>query len=377
MTNGQGAWRHVAGAALMAGLVGCASGAGEGEEAATPDEATEQATPSPAPAPDPMAPTSSAEDALVGSLRAVTVVTADADAALPFYEEGLSLSASEAPPTDTLASHWGATRINRVITLSRPGAEGAAVVRLVEVPGAAEASRPGYDSQLVGALGFGLPGSDLDGRTARVEAAGYETTAGVQRMDFPRADGSTYEVGEVHLKAPDDVLVLGVDRGEMTAIGPIDEAERLGGVAYASMLARDASETGRFLRDVLGLEQRRAMSFRSSGPGGGMVGMVKGEEVSFEQWFSPGATTGYLVLMELLDRDKAEAGSLGMESRGVSMLSFETDDLAEVARRWRAFSGEDATPEAIDDPSFGRVASLMIRTPDGLPVQVFERAGRT
>ena len=39
------------------------------------------------------------------------------------------------------------------------------------------------------------------------------------------------------------------------------------------------------------------MTFRSSGQG--MPDTRKGEAIAFLQWFAPGATTGYLVMMEL------------------------------------------------------------------------------
>ena len=348
-------------------LAGCAG----------PSSAQVRTAPPPAAA-DPMLPTSSPADALVSPLQIVTVATGDLARARRFYQGALDMSAEEVAlepaARAALATHWGIdpNAFERVVLLRQPFSGGSAAVRLVEVAGTLPTSRPGTDSRYLGGLGFGLAGTEWDARDAIAKTLGFQSSVGVIRMDFPRADKTTYTVSEIHFQAPDDLLVLGVDRGDMAPVGPIDAGLGIGTVAYSSMLVGDLAATDRFLADVLGLERRRDISFRSSGPGGGMLGLAKGEEVAFQQWFAPGASTGYLVVMERLTGERTPAGPLDLTSRGLSMLSFRTDRLDEVARRWAAFSGSRAAASRVDLPGVGPARAIRIASPDGLPVEVYQ-----
>ena len=328
---------------------------------------------------DPMAPTSSAADAITSPLAAVSVATGDLETARRFYQGVLGLAPREetltGPAARRLARHWGLGPTDRlsVTVFSNPYAPGSAMVRVVAVPADTPTGRPDVSSRYIGPLGFGMPMINIEQRKAIVSAFGFESTAGVVSMNFPRADKTTYKVSEIHFRAPDDMLVLGVDRGEQTQIGPIDPALSMGGVAYASFLVEDLETSGAFFRDVLGFELRREMSFRASGPGGGMQDMRAQEVVAFLHWFSPGARTGYLVMMKLLDGGRLERRSNGFATRGIAAWSFKTRDLNTVVRRWRAHSGKTAAIYAGELPGFGRVRAVMLRTPDGMPVEVVER----
>lgn len=329
---------------------------------------------------DPMLPTSSVADATTSPIRAMTIMSGDLDATRRFFQAGMDMSAElitlEGAEADAIRMQWGVEAAGPIeMALFRhPEADGAAIVRAVQAPEGLAVMRQGYDSRPIGPLGFGFAGDDLEARRTIMEALGYETTAGVMYMDFPRADGTTYEVSEIHFKAPDDMLILAVNRGPKQPVGPIDPALGIGGVAYASLLVGDLEASDAFLGDVLGLERRRDISFNASGPGGGMVGLRAGEEVAFQQWFSQGARTGYLVVMALLEGPKSET-ELGFEQRGVAMWSFEVDDLAAVLDRYGAAGGAPVSgPSDYVSPGLGLVRGAIIENPDGLPVEVYERA---
>lgn len=327
---------------------------------------------------DPMAATSSVEDAVTSPLAMVTILSGDLEESRRFYQGALGLTPTEINlvPEDAtkLAEHWTmeAAGALRAIVFSNPEAPGSAKVRVVEVPQSFPSGRPELSSRFLGPLGFGLPMVPIEQREAIVQAMGFTSTAGIARMDFPRADGTTYNVGEIHFRAPDDVMVLGVDRGELTQIGPVDEALGVGGVAYSSFLVDDVETTAGFFTDVLGYERRREMSFRASGPGGGMLDMRAQEEVAFLQWFSPGASSGYLVMMELLDGGKRERPAAGYAARGIAGWTLMTDDLEEVAARWFTYSGEEAAIYEGSLPGVGKGRAIMVYSPDGIPVEIVE-----
>lgn len=191
-------------------------------------------------------------------------------------------------------------------------------------------------------------------------------------MPFPRADGSTYEIGETHWVAPDEVMVLGVDRAHLQPVGPIDPALDIGGPSYSSALVSDAGAAAAFLDGVLGLELRREFTFESEGPRSGMR-LPAGTRVRFQQWFAPGACTGYLVIMQLEQNGRRAPQSLGLQSRGIGLWSFPTARFDEVhARALTRGVRLLRAPAEIESPGFGRVRSMVLATPDDFPVEVFQ-----
>jgi catechol 2,3-dioxygenase-like lactoylglutathione lyase family enzyme len=328
---------------------------------------------------DPMRPQSDAASALCSPLRALTITSGDLQATRRFYQGALGLVPGILEPDEAVASalisHWGLlpARPLRIVMFRRPGLDDAFELRVIEVPGALPVMRPHYVGDYIGALGLGFPSDDLEVRDRIVRALGFDSTAGITRMDFPRADGTTYNVGEVHYRAPDEVLVLGVDRGGMAPVSRVDPALGIGGPAYASMIVSDAAKVTPVFAAVLGYELRREMTFESDGPAGGM-GLQEGARVRFQQWFSPGSAAGYLVIMELLDARRAPPVPLGPTARGVAMWSFEAADVEAAAARAVAIGLEiRSAPREIDAPGLGRVRSLVVATADGFPIEIYAR----
>lgn len=328
---------------------------------------------------DPMRPRSDAATALCSPLRVLTITTGDLRATRRFYQGALGLVPQSFEPdaatARTLVEHWGLlpSQPLRIVMFRRPCLDDAFALRVIEVPAALPVMRPHYIGEYVGALGLGFPGDDLEVRDRIVRAFGFDSTAGITRMDFPRADGTTYNVGEVHYRAPDEVLVLGVDRGSMAPVSSIDPALGVGGPAYASMIVSEVAAVTPVFAVVLGYELRREMQFESGGPQGGM-GLHKGARVRFQQWYSPGAAAGYLVIMELLDVRRAPPVPLGPTARGVAMWSFETSDVSSAAARARAIGLEiRSAPREIEAPGIGRVRSLVVASADGFPIEIYSR----
>jgi hypothetical protein len=78
--------------------------------------------------------------------------------------------------------------------------------------------------------------------------------------------------------------------------------------------------------------------------------------------------------MDLLNAGKPLESPLGLGSAGLGMWSFETDKLAEVERRVSQTRTKIVTPtKTITVPGIGRVKSLVVSTPDGFNVEVYQR----
>jgi catechol 2,3-dioxygenase-like lactoylglutathione lyase family enzyme len=327
---------------------------------------------------DPMLPRNDGRPVLCQPLACITIAGSDPLASRRFFEGALDLNSTAVqltgPAAARLAAHWGMQPAEslEIMLFSRPEIAAASLLRVVTVPASLPASRPVLDCRYDGALGVGFPVRDLQRRHAIVEAYGFAATAGVTKMPFPRADGSTYEIGETHWVAPDEVMVLGVDRAHLQPVGPIDPALDIGGPSYSSALVSDAGAAAAFLDGVLGLELRREFTFESEGPRSGMR-LPAGTRVRFQQWFAPGACTGYLVIMQLEQNGRRAPQSLGLQSRGIGLWSFPTARFDEVhARALTRGVRLLRAPAEIESPGFGRVRSMVLATPDDFPVEVFQ-----
>lgn len=326
---------------------------------------------------DPMMPTSSVKDATVSPLATVSVTVADMDQTRKFFQGAMGLVPHDVSvkgdEARQLARHWGLPESDelKVFIFENPYASGSANVRAIEVSANLPTGRPKLSSRYIGPLGFGLPMTEIVQREAVVSIMGFKNTAGISSMNFARADGSTYPIEEIHFVAPDDVMVLGVDRGEQAQIGEVDPVLDMGGVAYSSFLVEDLERSGSFLRDVLGFELRRKTTFRSAGTGG-MLDMRAGEEVAFNQWFSSGARSGYLVEMKLLDGNRIPSAAKGFSTRGIAAYSFTTSDIELIAQRWKVYGGAQRPIYTGSIPGFGPVRAMMIETPDRILVEILE-----
>lgn len=328
---------------------------------------------------DPMQPQSVPSATAASPLKIITLVSGDLKATRRFYQGVLNMTPQpwrvDGAAAARLVAHWGLAPAESVLGVSftSPGLPGAIAVRVIQATGASLSNRPGYDSGYAGALGLGFPANGLKSRDEIVSALGFKSVVGITSMAFSRADKTTYDVSEVHYEAPDDVLVLGVDRGDLRPVGEIEPSIGIGGPAYSSMILRDAKSATALFGDTLGYELRREMNFRSGGPKGGMR-LPAGAEVRFQQWFSPGSSSGYLVLMDLLDADKPNPNGLSAKNRGVVMWSFEARDLGDIERRARKAGVQVMQPPTvIPQPEGGNVRSLILATADGFTVEVTER----
>jgi catechol 2,3-dioxygenase-like lactoylglutathione lyase family enzyme len=333
---------------------------------------------------DPFQPTTRVADQVVGPLESVTLVTTDADAARRFFVDGMQmrLARDTTPLADAAAFRRRLLALPaqfnwRELVFDRPAVPEAIRIEVLVLPttgeGAAGAEiRPGMNSRLHGGLSLGFPVADMRARERRVQRAGFGSTAGITQMYFPRSDGTQYLIEEIHFRAPENLYGLGVWRPpELLPVGPLDSRSGIGGPAYSAHIVANADTEIDFYQRVFGWEARRDMTIPSSGPNGGL-GLEAGAKFRFVQMFAPGAATGYLVIMDMLDSGVANPVVPRPPNRGLAAWRFGTQKFNEVVRR-----AQDARvtilggPAArIDDPA-KRAMSML--TPSGLLVEVFER----
>jgi catechol 2,3-dioxygenase-like lactoylglutathione lyase family enzyme len=313
---------------------------------------------------DPLKAASPVDPVAASPLREVTIAAADLASTKRFYQDAMGMTVERPVPLSTGAMRsLGVTAKSVVMRFIRAGDADAAGVRVVMVPAQRAELRPTYSALALGGLAMGMPVSGQAKREGIVKAAGFQSVVGVTSMVLPRSDGTNYTVEEIHYKAPDGVLVLGIDRGEMTPVGPIDVAKGIGGPAYASLVVADLPRTEAFMKVVLRYEKRRDAIFASSGPKGGL-GLAAGQRFAFQQWFAPGSTTGYAILMKMLDRPSEPPSPASPVRRGIAMWTFDAVDLTDVADR----------AESVGMRIVARgPKSLILAMPDGFLVEFVQR----
>ena len=316
---------------------------------------------------DPLVAASGTDPTAASPLRQVTLYVEDGSAARRFFVDAMDMAASQTRTlSSAVARRAGLTRGATVTDFARPRLE-AASVRVFASPSAPPPLRPAHAAQAAGGLAMGMPVADQMAREKIVSAAGFTSVVGATQMTLPRGDGSTYTVGEIHYRAPSGVLVLGIDRGTMRSVGPIDPTSRIGGPAYASIVVANLPASERFMKDVLRYEKRRDAVFTSAGSKGGL-GLPDGQRFAFQQWFAPGSATGYVILMDMHDVPSPPAAD-GLARTGLVMLGFDAADLGAVAARARSAGARIvATPDA-------NSRSLILAMPDGFLIEISPRVG--
>lgn len=327
---------------------------------------------------DILLPMTSPDPSGVGPLAMVTILTGNPVATRRFYAGALDMGSRNANLLGAEAAAFAASvglpasQSLNVTVYSRPDIQGVAQIRVVEVPADRPLARPAYDAQVVGPLSIGFPTRKVEDRLTMMTAYGWPATAGVSSITLPFGDGTTYTVKETHFQAPDGVLGLGIDRADLRPVGPIDPALDIGGPAYVGIIVSDTKTMDVFLDKVLGFEKRREIVLASSGPSGGL-GLPAGTRFVFQQWFSPGSSTGYLVVMQHINAGRPAPNGIGQGARGIAGWSFESRDLPVVLARAKANNTTVLSPIGRRlVPGFGMLRTLVLATPDGLPIELIE-----
>lgn len=330
---------------------------------------------------DPLAPRSDGRDALVQRLHTVTVCSSDLERSRRFYEGAMRMR-MRGPLAESAATRAALRRLLAIpepidwqsYVFDRPGAAEAARVRLLVLTRETPLIRPRFSGQIEGSLSIGFAVADMKAAHAHVLASGFEEAGRYSELTLRRPDtGEPYVVYEALFKAPDGVYGLAVARtGGMPPIGPIDEATGFGGPAYSGLVVPSSDRFLRFLTEGLGFEVRRDMEFRSSGPQGGLA-LPEGTSFRFLQVYAPGATTGYLVILDMRERGLGSDVAPRPPNRGVAAWSFETRDLERAkARLEGAGAPIVAGPLELDTPDLGRVRALAAHAPNGFLIELFQ-----
>lgn len=280
---------------------------------------------------------------LVGQLHTITIITNDEEASVRFYQQawGLRARGPFTPPAADRARQnalWGLPTDERwrLWVLDRPGAPGAAQIRMLAITRPTPHVRSDWTAFEAGPLSIGFAVPDVHARHKAMLAAGVQPTSQVNVMALKNSTGQPYTVNEGLFKAPDHLLTLAVGRnGEMSQIGPFDPATGIGGPTYSGQVIAKSDEVMTFYRDVLGFQVRRDMEFSSAGENGGL-GLPNGTTFRFLQVFAPGSWTGYLIFLDLRDQGRPAPAPPRPPQRGLTMWTFVTPDLTALEQKLRA-----------------------------------------
>ncbi|MEZ5457801.1 MAG: VOC family protein [Steroidobacteraceae bacterium] len=326
---------------------------------------------------DPMAPRAGATPTLCGSLASVTLMTNDADPAARFLEEAMQLrrARDERPVgAEAIASRelWhlpdSADWRELEFASAHPGSR--VTVRVIVMPGG-DLIRPGMESRLNGGLSIGFPVRSLEQTLEQFTALGIESTAGIVPLTITRPDGSSYVSGEILFRGPEQTYMLVVGRpADMAPVGPIDPASGMGGPAYSAIVVTDASREIAFYRDVLGWEARQDIVLTTSGPAGGL-GLEAGTQFRFVQLFAPGATSGYICLLDMLAVSRPNPVTPRLPNRGLVMWTFRTHAFDAVLDKARAHAALTRSPPPRVAGALGQ-RRLTALSPAGIMIEVCE-----
>ncbi|MCY4254666.1 MAG: hypothetical protein OXE51_00850 [Gammaproteobacteria bacterium] len=330
---------------------------------------------------NPLAPAAAVGNALVGPLAAATLVTSDMDRCRRFYCDLMGLESALDPLPEKarapLTRLWGLEDAGNWehALYQQPNSPDMPFLRVIAVPGERPAVRPGMNALLEGGLAVGFACADMERLIAESERMGFGTVAGVTRIPLHRPDGSPYEALETHLRAPDDVYVLGIARpSDLAPICPIAEGGLTGGPAYSSQVINNGQRSLDFYTEVLGYEVRRDVQLPSEGPTGGLLGVPPGSNMRFLQVFAPGSESRYLVFLDWSGAGADAVAPSRPPSRGMVMWSFIVQDLDAVLARAERFGAERlCAPEVVDArPVASATRRATLAAPNGFAIELIE-----
>jgi len=323
-------------------------------------------------------PTSKPEDALVEQLHTVTFVTSDKDRAEIAFRDGYGLSSSgwhdpSASERVLLNDYFGFEHDDwQICAFFKEGLGRNIQIRVIYTAEETPRVRNESDGLIVGGATISFPKTDLYKHADHMLGLGFESTMGVKEMDFESPSGEIYTSAEVIYFGPENCYFLAVKRPEIfVRVGPIDPENGNSGAAYSARCIAGTDEVLNFMKTVLGYEIRRDVVF-PIGDNSALL-LPEGSEERFVQAFAPGADTGYLVFMDHMENNRfTTAPSLGTPNRGITMWSFRSKDIDEVYRRAKAAKADIIhPPKSFDSPFLDGSKSMLMKDPDGFPIEIF------
>ena len=330
---------------------------------------------------DMLAPQTSAADALTGPLHTVTVATASLAESLLFYRDGLGMSVMGpvSVDADTRAKQrmlWGVPKDIDwdLYLLSRPGAPGAASIRLLILDTPTPAIHSSWSALQSGPFSMGFPNEDQEALDAKMRQLGFGSLNVIEKYTVPRRDGSVYPIHETIFNGPDFVHAVGIFRGDgMLQLGPVVPDTGLGGPAYSAQVVDDSDAMLAFLTEVLGMELRSDRTWKSAGTEGAL-NVPDGTVFRFSIVYAMGATSGHLLFVDYENVASLSNGvAPRLPNRGIGMWTFPVSDLEEVLRRAKEAGIELASPPVVADmPTFGKATVATLIAPNGFMIELFE-----
>lgn len=323
-------------------------------------------------------PKSKPADALVEQLHTVTVVTSDKDGTQRAFLDGYGLDWSgwQSPERQNRAqlnAYFGLTGTAwQMAAFYKKGIAANIAVRVIYTPDPAPQVRTSYDGLINGGATISFPKADLRAHEKTMKACGFTSTMGVKELEFQSPTGELYTSAEIIYYAMEHCYLLAVKRPEIfVPVGPIEPGTGLSAPAYSARCISDAGPILEFMQSVLGFEVRRDVVF----PIGDQSAMLlpQGSKERFIQVFAPGASTGYMVLMDHFEDSKPPSTeTLGPPSRGIVMWSYKTKDLGAVYTRALEFGADILRPPGVyTSPYLDLPRSMILKDPGGFPLEIF------
>lgn len=334
---------------------------------------------------DSLSPKTSKDDALALPLSAVTLSTLSMEQIKLFYVEGMGMTLTgpvEHSEQDAAVQKklWGIDTDTGYdeYHLTRPGSlvrgRPAIAIRVLHLHQPAPSVHQSWDARSLGGFTIGFPNLDQEGLDARIRSLGFGALNEIEKYKVPRTDGSMYEIHETIFNGPDFVHAVGIKRLDMSQLGAVDEATSLGGPGYSAQVIQNSDHTLAFYTDVLGLELRRDMTWKSAGKDGAMS-LPNGTEFRFSIVFAKGyGPGGHMLFVDFLNQEPISSGvAPRVPHLGIGMWSFPVKSLDTVLGNAAAFGSTlVSSPIEFDSPLHGKIRVATLLAPNDLLIEVYE-----
>lgn len=329
---------------------------------------------------DRLAPTSTGENAPIQQLHTVTLCTADLEAALRLYRDGLGLEVRgpvevSAETSEVQRKLWGIPDDMGwdLYVLDRPTVPGTIQIRLLHLSKETPKILTGWNPLEPGPFSMGFPTEDADAWDRDLRELGFDSLAPIEKYEVPSPDGQKYGIHETIFNGPDFVHAVTISRrDEMPQLGPVNPATGRGGPVYSAQSITDSDDVLHFYTDVLGLELRSDQEWKTGETSA--LGVPAGLPFRFSLIYAQGATYGHLLFIDFRENARETSGVAPRPpNQGLTMWSFPVRDIdAMLKRAQEAEVTIVGGPESYESPDLGKHRALTVLAPNGFLVELFE-----
>ncbi len=319
------------------------------------------------------------EYTLTGSLRIITICTADLESVRKVFVEALNMSISgslDLEPGEHLRQNslWGipedlVCQIYLIYSESDP--EGVKI-RVLVLDEETERIHETYDSKALGPLSIGFYNRDQRDFDNHLKTHGIGVKSSIKKGEIEWGQGMSQQFWKSVYKGPEFIQISAIEE-KMSTGSKIAQTEvsEFSSPAYTSFVTDVIDEEILFHTKVLGMSVEVDLHINPANTSA--LNLSEGKSYRISKIRSKDNQKNYVIFIQFDDKESQDREvPPRLPNRGLVMWSFQTVDLGEVLSRAHAQEIKVyRTPRKVHDAIYGEAIAMTLLSPSGFIVEVY------